>query len=399
MARSLSRSSGTERDMTRIAVVGGGIGGLTTAVALRRAGIDSIVYEGAEAFRAAGSGIWMPPNAMQIFTRLGIAAEVEAAGMPVRRAEVRRHDGQLLTAVNVRPLDKRYGCGTVAIHRSRLHEVLARHVGEGAIRMGRRCVRVDPEGGQRAVLQFDGGTRAVADVVIGADGLHSTVRRAVSPRAKVRQSGQVAVRGVTRRSLGLVLEGVSTEYWGPGIRFGLVRIAPHEIYWWCAFDAAEPGDTTGSTAATVEVDRAARGFPSTVARVVTGTPWEDRIVTPLADLEPLERWSWKRLVLLGDAAHAMTPNLGQGGAQAIEDAWVLAELLSAHEPSPEQGLRRYEAARRRKVDQVVRLSRWTGKMAHLRSPMGQRIRDLALRLTPGWVEGRQARWLYDVDGD
>jgi 2-polyprenyl-6-methoxyphenol hydroxylase-like FAD-dependent oxidoreductase len=384
--------------MTHIAIVGGGIGGLTAAIGLRRAGIHPTVYEAADDFRPIGAGIWMPPNAMQVFRRLGIAREVEDIGMQVRRAEVRDWNGRLLTAVDLAPLRDRYGCGTVAIHRGRLHEVLADHVGTDAIELGRRCVGVEPKEDAPATIRFEDGSRALAEVVIGADGLHSVVRDAVAPQARVRSTGQVAVRGICAVPLPPSLEGVSTEYWGPGMRFGIVRLGPEQTYWWYAFDddgtrgGAEPG------ASTAWVDRAARRFPSPVAEMVSGTAVEDRILTPLADLEPLGRWSRGTVVLLGDAAHAMTPNLGQGGAQAIEDAEVLAGVLGAEPASPVRAIRRYESLRRRRAHGLVRMSRWTGHLAHTRSRAARRVRDLALRLTPGWVEERQARWLYDAHG-
>lgn len=388
--------------MNSVAVVGAGIGGLTAAAALRRPGRRVRVYEAAPAFAEIGAGIWMPPNAMQVFARMGFADEVEAAGIPVRRAEVRDRGGRLLKAVELAPLRDRYGCGTVAIHRARLHEVLLARAGADVIRLGKRCEGLEVDDGRpgsacpdpRVRLRFADGSTATADLVIGADGVHSVVRGHVAPEARVRETGQVAVRGIAPVPLPPALGGVSTEYWGPGLRFGVVAIAPDESYWWCAYEPDAP--SRGIDPSSSWIEEVARRFPSPVADVVAATPASARIRTPLSDLPPLSAWSRGPVVLLGDAAHAMTPNLGQGGAQAIEDAWVLARELDRGEASITEALRAFEDCRRKKADLLVRTSRWTGAVAHLRSRWARGVRDFLLRRMPDWMEDRQVRALYDV---
>jgi 2-polyprenyl-6-methoxyphenol hydroxylase-like FAD-dependent oxidoreductase len=230
-------------------------------------------------------------------------------------------------------------------------------------------------------------------VVVGADGIHSSVRQQVSPGAAPLEGEQVAVRGIARGPVPSERMGVSGEFWGPGVRFGLAAIAPAETYWWCALDRDLLGDpvTPGPRVRALVGD-----FPDEVARAVENTPDDELIVTPLSELPPLPTWWRGRAVLLGDAAHAMTPNLGQGGAQAMEDAWVLADRLATHGDAVERAFAEYEEIRRRRAEAMTRASRWTGRLAHLSHPVGRRLRDAVLRLTPRWVDDRQARGMYHV---
>lgn len=377
--------------MDEIAIVGAGIGGLTTALALRQRGMDPVVYEGAPELEEVGAGIWMPPNAMEIFRRLGVAEAVEERGSPVHRAEVRQRRGGLLKSIRLGIYDEDAAGPTVAIHRGRLQGALAGALPGGRLVTDHRCVAVQPtDEGIR--LLFDGRPPRSARIVVGADGLHSKVREYVDPEARIRESGQIAVRGIAPVTLPRRLQGTSRELWGGPIRFGFSEIARDETYWWCAGDHRELGGEEGEALRSHVSSLAAR-FPSPIEWLVSQTPAHCLLRTPLHDLEPVERWWRGGVVLLGDAAHAMTPNLGQGGAQAIEDAFVLAEMLSTRK-SAGAAFGAYESTRRTRAETVARLSRWTGALAHVSNPAVRWMRDAALRLTPGWVDDRQARALY-----
>jgi len=394
--------------MDTVAVVGGGIGGLTLALTLEQRGIRARVYEGSPRLREAGAGIWMPPNAMQVYDRLGVAGAIAAAGMPVRRMEIATHRGRLLRSVDLDAVRRRLRTETVSIHRGRLQRILAQRLPAGRLRPGHRCTGLHPT--DRGVeIRFEEERPVEARVVVGADGIHSVTREHVAPETPVRASGQAAIRGIAPVALPEPLQGRSREHWGPSLRFGFTAIAPRETYWWCAYDvdrSETPFPRRAPDGGPEEVRSLADSFPDPVPRIVEATPRDDLIRTPLRDLPPLPTWYRGRVVLLGDAAHAMTPNLGQGGAQAIEDAWVLAESLARHwrEGSDIENafhtlaFEEYEDRRRRRAEEVATFSRWTGRMAQVANPVGRGLRDVLLKRMPRWIEASQAEKLYRGPG-
>jgi 2-polyprenyl-6-methoxyphenol hydroxylase-like FAD-dependent oxidoreductase len=243
-------------------------------------------------------------------------------------------------------------------------------------------------------MRFTNGETRIAQVVIGADGLRSRVRRLLFPGAALRYSGQTSWRGIARVRLPEALRDIGRETWSAGCRFGFSHISSDEIYWFAVQDAAANGrDEPGESLARLR--RTFGRFPAPTAESLGSTAADEVIRTDLSDLRRLPAWSAGRVALLGDAAHATTPNLGQGGAQAIEDAWVLARCLeecAEHGPA----FAKYEAMRRRKVDRVVTTSWWLGKLAHVGNPVGRRLRNVALRATPARVGERRLHELFEV---
>lgn len=378
---------------TDIAVIGGGIGGLTAAIALRRKGIDARVYERAPALREVGAGIWMPPNAMQVFDRLGIAADVQAAGQPIVTAEVYDRDAGLLGSMDIRAAARVFGFTNTALHRAALQQVLARHVGEDALQPGHELRGLE-QLDDRVRLTFANGSTLDARLVVGADGARSTVRAHLFPHARLRYSGQTSYRAVTRHLLPAAFQEVSREIWGPGCRFGFSAIGQAGVYWYATRDAPE-GETESAAEMKRRLAELARGFPEPVPELVATTDADAITRTDLHDLPPLRTWHDGRVVLLGDAAHATTPNLGQGGAQAVEDAYVLAEQLAAHADHA-GAFAAYERVRMATAYRVVRVSRRLGRVAHIANPIGRRLRNLLLRSTPDAVVMRQMMDLYGL---
>lgn len=377
-----------------IAVVGAGIGGLTLALALERRGVPVTLYEAAPRLREAGTGIWIPPNAMQILDRLEISGVVASEGMPIRRMEIRTRRSRLLRSVDLEAVGRSLGTTTVSIHRGRLHRILSEKIPPGRLRTGHRCVGLVEERGSGLLeLHFEGGFRARARLVVGADGIRSVVRKFVDPYTSVRSSGQVAIRGIAPTPLPDSHRGVSGEFWGPGHRFGFSAIGPEETYWWCAYDV--DGHAAGFSGHPLAGARAlGDAFPEPIPRLLEVTMPDGVISTPLEDLPSLRTWHRRRAVLLGDAAHAMTPNLGQGGAQAMEDAWVLGELLASDPDIASPLLDTYEESRRVRAERMATLSRWTGRLAQIANPLGRALRNTLLRRLPQRLEDQQAEALY-----
>lgn len=375
-------------------IVGGGIGGLSTAVALHQQGIDAVVCESAPELRAGGAGIWMPSNSLQVLDRLGLAHAVLDAGHPLRRGEVHDVTAGVLQVAALEAVARSFGFGTVAIHRARLQRILAEAVPGDRLRLGRECTHVDlDEDGVR--VRFRDGSVESGDVLIGADGLRSGIRAQLFPTARLRYSGQTSYRGVARMRLPESLADIGRETWARGCRLGFSAVAPDEVYWFAVEDAPAGGRADPDTTLHALRERYAR-FPAPATELLERTGAEGITRTDIFDLRPLPSWSAGRAVLIGDAAHATTPNLGQGGAQAVEDAWVLADCLARHQGRHARAFAEFESRRRARVQRVVTTSWYLGKVAHLRNPLLRAARNALIRATPDSVTERQFRALFEL---
>lgn len=373
-----------------VVIIGGGIGGLTTAIALQQHGIHAEVFEAAAEFRPVGAGIGVPPNAMYVLSQLGVSESVRRAGMVLEGAEVWEGD-DLLSRATFDAGPESHGQPMVFVHRAQLHHVLAGHLQPGTLHLGKvfRSL-VQQAGGVTA--HFDDGTDVTSDVLVGADGIHSLVRQSIFPDATLRYSGQSCYRGVARLSVSARLPERACEIWGGENRFGFGRISPDEVYWFAPFLAHAGASETCSERAEAVRHRYA-AFPAPVSDLIARTPVQEIIRTDVHDLLPLRSWSSGRVVLSGDAAHAMTPNLGQGGAQAMEDALALARALSQCATHAD-AFARYERVRRARVARIVRDARNLGWLAHLKPRWARRLRNIALKSIPKVATERQLHWLH-----
>ncbi|MGW4757373.1 FAD-dependent monooxygenase [Streptomyces chartreusis] len=383
----------------RIVIVGGGIGGLTAAAFLRRAGLSATVYEQAPALTEVGAGILVAPNAVRLLRRLGVMERLLRRAVPLEWAwEFRRWaDGRVLSVERLGGVCERlYGERTYTVHRADLLDTVRSAVPDAWVRLGRRCTAVEagPDG---AVLRFADGSVVAADVVIGADGVHSVVRGAVAGAAPTRYSGLCAFRTVVpaHSAPDFALRPAQTLWLGPGRHFVHYPIAGGDAVNVVAVaPAGDFTDESWSATATVEELRAEfAGWDPRVTDLVTAGGAPGRWA--LLDREPLPRWSRGGITLLGDAAHPMFPFFAQGAAQSIEDAAVLAHCLATSADSPEQALRRYEDARIERTTRLQRVSHARSDINHLPDGPEQRSRDAALAdsdplLRNGWIYGHDA---------
>jgi 2-polyprenyl-6-methoxyphenol hydroxylase-like FAD-dependent oxidoreductase len=358
----------------RVIIVGGGIGGLSAAIALQRRGHEVVVLERARRLEAVGAGITLFANAMSALERIGVADAVRAAGAPARHSAVLTSDGRELTTLPGDLLE-----GAVAVHRGDLQAALLD--GAGGARVGAEVVSVGQDADGVTVILAGGGEER-GDLVVGADGLWSKVRAAVAP-AMPRYGGYTAWRGVAPVA---VEEGRMSESWGAGERFGLVDIGLR-TYWFATANLPE-GETDDPDRRRDDLVRRFGDWHAPIGAVLQATPDGAILRGDVYYLDPLPRWSDGRVVLLGDAAHATTPGIGQGAAQAIEDAVVLADALS-HADSHTDALARYESIRRPRAELTLALSRRADRAAQLSSPLGRRVRNLVARRLPARVQQRQ----------
>jgi 2-polyprenyl-6-methoxyphenol hydroxylase-like FAD-dependent oxidoreductase len=366
----------------KAAIIGAGIGGLTTAIALQQAGIDFEIFEAAPELKPVGAGIVMASNAMQVFQRLGIEKRIMEAGLEIVNAYGVDQSFKLISGLAVKekvaPL---YGIGSYAFHRGRLQQVLLSAIDSKKIHLTKKLTSLNQDN-QKVSLNFEDGSVAESDLVIGADGIKSVVRKILFGEVPLRYSGQTCWRGMTKFTLPADKKFSSYEMWGKqkGMRFGFVPTAPDEVYYFTTFFANANGrDEPGQLKHSLLQKYSA--FGEIPMQLIKSTPEENIIRSDINDFKPIQRWSEGPVALLGDAAHATTPNLGQGGCQAVEDAYVIAKCLKTN-ASIEKGFVQYQNIRYQKAVHVVNLSWGFGKMTNIDNPFLQLLRNGFMKMMP-----------------
>jgi 2-polyprenyl-6-methoxyphenol hydroxylase-like FAD-dependent oxidoreductase len=362
--------------MERTAIIaGGGIGGLATAVALGRRGWRVEVLERAPAIGDVGAGLSLWPNGVRALDALGLGARVRENAMPETVGGLRDRSGRWLLRSDSAELERRYG-PVVMIHRARLLDLLREAVPPGALRLGAEVSGVRDDG-TRVEVAYGGGVSR-AGLLVGADGIRSAVRRAVWPGAPgPRYAGYTAWRLVVGPPEGGMSAGGET--WGRGERVGVVPLAGGEVYLFAVANAPEGERSADGEAA--ELRRRFGGWHDPIPSLLDAISEVAVLRGDIYDLPPLESYVSGRVALLGDAAHAMTPDQGQGANQALEDAVTLAALLDA-DPSVPSALAAYDRERRPRTQTIARRSRRTGAVAQWSSAPAVAVRDRLLRLVP-----------------
>ncbi|MGW8776454.1 FAD-dependent monooxygenase [Streptomyces sp. NPDC055796] len=365
----------TQRAVT---VVGGGIGGLAAAVALHRRGWRVEVLERAGDFTELGAGISLWPNALRALEVLGLAGAVRALGAVEATGGVRDRRGRWLSRTDNAELARRFGHPLVVLHRADLLRALREALPADSLRSGSEVSTIRDEGNRSVVVHRGGESRP--DLVVGADGLHSAVRRALWPAAAgPRYAGYTAWRMVTEPLPEPPREGAAT--WGRGARFGYTALPGGRMY--CFATATLPAGAASGSSESEYAELLGRfgAWPDPIPALLAAVPAGAVLRHDLHDLPPLPSFVRGRVALMGDAAHAMTPNLGQGACQALEDAVTLAHCLDTT-PDVAAALRSYDLLRRPRTQAITRRSARLGTVGQLSWPPAVLLRDTAARLTP-----------------
>jgi salicylate hydroxylase len=375
----------------RAAIIGGGIGGLSAANALNRRGLDVTVFEQAPTLGEVGAGVFIFPNSLRQLERLGFREALAAAGARVGPgSQYCRKDGTVVGPILT--TDSSGWNGMYGMHRADLLNALAAGLPPGIVHTGHRCVDFWQDDSV-ATVRFANGETAQADVVIAADGIQSTLQRFVVAPKPPEYSGVRAYRGLVARDRLDAWRDRTHQVWmGDGKHFMVFPVRAGTLLNYVGF-VPTSSETIESWSAIGDRDELAASF----------TGWDPQITTLLDKVEscfwwglydrsPLERWTNGRLALLGDAAHAMLPHLGQGANQAIEDGVALAVLLEGKTPGDVPDiLRDYERFRRVRTDVVQAESRQNG-LRYDSQYASLEQRDREIRNAPAL-----RRWLYDYD--
>ncbi|MFF3442759.1 FAD-dependent monooxygenase [Streptosporangium sp. NPDC002721] len=360
-------------------IVGGGIGGLAAAVALRRRGWRVEVCERAPEFTEIGAGLSLWPNALRALAALGLSDRVRKLGAVEASGGVRDRAGRWLARTDNAEIERRFGAPLVVLHRADLVRALIEALPEETLRPATTVtgIRDDGDGGGAVVAEHDGGNLR-ADVVVGADGLRSTVRSLRWPAARPpRYAGYTAWRTITEPLPAPLARGAAN--WGRGERFGYTSMPGGRVY--CFATATVPAGGAGPDGERAELRRRFGKWAEPIPTLLDAVPEAGVLRHDIYDLPPLPGYADGRVALLGDAAHAMTPNLGQGACQALEDAVVLASCLD-RAPDVASALADYDRRRRSRTQAVVRRSARLGAVGQWSWPPAAGARDLAARLTP-----------------
>ena len=373
-----------------ILIAGGGIGGLSAAIALRRAGFDALVFERAEELREVGAGISLWPNATRQLRRWGVLGEVERRAFPIQDGLLRSPDGAVLSRLGFGAHD----APSLLVHRAALHTALLRALPAWAVHTG-AALEDFVELGDRVRARFAGVGGVEGAALVGADGLRSAVRALLLRDGGPVYRGYPVWRGVAEGLAHVPGADRLTETLGAGRRFGIVPIGGGRVAWWAAANEPE-GTDDRPEGARAKLLRLFRGWHTPIPELLEATPEEAILKNPTYDRPPVRGWSRGRVTLLGDAAHPTTPNMGQGGCLAIEDGAVLAACLARDTGVP-AALREFERRRFRRVAGIVRQSLQYGHVAQWERPAAVRLRNALFRATPAAATRALMRRIHAFD--
>ncbi len=382
--------------MDNISIIGGGIGGLLTALCFEKLGIEYKLYERAEAFKIVGAGIWLSPNALQVFEWINpkLLREIQKSGNAFDRIMIANHKLKPISDSEQDFVKNEYGYTTMAIHRGVLQKILFSHIKADYIVFDKEFKQYSSIDNKTYEVEFADGTYIKTNAIIGADGINSLIRKQLFPKSTLRYSGQTCWRGVSNTKLSTELDSVGFTLWGQQLQFGVSKLDEDKTYWF-AVTLSEPNEKDDTTYLKSKLLKMFSEFDPVVHQLIQNTTTEKIIRGDLSDLNILNQWHSGNICLIGDAAHSMTPDLGQGGAQAIEDAYYLSNYIH-NSNTMEEAYTKFYNKRKSKVEKLVKQSRTTSKIAITSKPI-EIIRNFILKYTPEKLMQKQMIALYEID--
>ncbi len=379
----------------RVVIVGGGLAGLVAATALRNAGVPVRVFERTKELLPAGAVVSVMASAARALERNGLGDLVEEVCVPVVRLEYLDSQGKYLAQMPISDVAKELGTRTFIVLRSDMQLGMYRDLGDEIVELGAACVGFEQDE-QGVTVRFEDGREERGAVLLGSDGIRSTIRaqlRGDSPR----YAGYSGWRGVARMDPPPLPPGLGKQVGGRGRTWGAFGLSDNRIYWFSS-RKMEAGLGDGAGGRKEDVRQTFAGTPEWVREVIEATPEESIIRADIYDRPPVDRWGDGRVTLLGDAAHATTPNTGQGGSHAMLDGVVVAERLAAITASfgdsatVADALRSYEQQRIPETSKVVKEAGFVGTFVHFENPIACKFRDLVFyKATPKRVWRNRAK--------
>lgn len=369
-------------------IIGGGIGGVTAAIALKRVGLNVTVYERAEELREVGSGLPLWTNALRALHKIGLTDDLERLGAQVTAGSISTWNGDILADLRNEQLLKRLGTINIVVHRAELLALLLKTLGEDRVQLGTTCVGFTQDA-TGVCAQFADGQEVRGDMLIGADGIHSVIRTQLFGLIKPTYAGYTCWRGLAHTTR----TGLETWAWGKGYQFGITPMSRERAYWFAQKYTPE-GEKDKPGGRKREVLELFHDWHDPIPAVIEVTAETDILRNDIYELKHLRQWSQGRVTLLGDAAHAMTPNLGQGACQAIEDAVELGECLKT-KTDIDDALKLYEKRRVTRVNRIGWLAHLIGQVVQWENKVLSGARNTIVRSIPVSLEVKQLMWILD----
>lgn len=370
--------------MNSISIIGGGIGGLTLGNFLKQQNIDFKIYESASEIKPVGAGIAMAGNAMQIFDKLGLKEKIETAGTKMHALIITDEKLKTISKTDVLKLENKYKIFNIAIHRADLQKILSENISEHII-LNKRLSTIEKK--ENYHLTFEDNTEIESDIVFGADGVKSLVRNQILKSGEIRNAKQKCWRGILNTEIPEKYSHNAYEMWGKGKRFGFVKIKENTLYWYALVNEKFYYED-------FDLLKEFRDFHPDILEMISETAKENIILNDIIDIKPMDSWSAENLCLIGDAAHATTPNMGQGGCQAVEDAYVIGKLLET-EKDWNKVFARFEKIRKEKVHHIVNTSWTLGKVAQWEN--FTKIRNSIFRMIPETLNQKQMEKILKLE--
>lgn len=374
-----------------ILIIGAGIAGLTTAISLKQKGIDFLVVEAVPEIKALGAGLTLAGNAMRELKKLGLDNLIKNSGHSISEMIIQDDRGKSISVMNAKKFSQQHGLDNVAIHRGVLHNILLGQIDAAKIITGKKAIRVKEEG-SNIIVWFEDGTSLSAAGVIVADGIHSILRKQLISESLPRYSGYTCWRGIVHNKWNITHKAFET--WGAAGRFGYVPIGNNEVYWFaCKNSMANNPELKAWTVEDLRSNFAS--FAQPISDIIDSTTTE-LLWGDIYDLRPLTQFAFGKILLIGDAAHATTPNLGQGACMGIEDALMVAEFLQ-QDKEPDLAFKKFEKHRMPRTNFIVNTSYRMGKLAQLENQFLIPLRNQLLRLTPEFISNKRVAKVMGIE--
>ncbi|WP_313269142.1 FAD-dependent monooxygenase [Sphingobacterium sp.] len=373
-------------------IVGGGIAGLCAAIGLAKLGIEAHLYESASELKGIGAGFGLAANAMQALEHLGLKDEIIPIGHYLASYNILDQKGNMLAEPDTKSISRKYQQDNFAIHRADLHQFLLSKIPNTQIHLGKRAVSLERVG-EDIHVYFADGSHVQGQALFIADGVHSLLRQQLIPGSSPRYSGYTCWRATIDNSSIKLEKG--TETWGAKGRFGMTPLVNNRIYWYACINT-EAQNSVLKNWKTKELLDNFSDYHTPIPTILSETKDSELIANDIIDIAPLRQLAFDNILLLGDAGHATTPNLGQGACQAIEDIAVLMDELRTA-ASITLAFQRFEKRRLDRVNYICNTSWRIGKIAQWENPFLIGMRNFCMKIMPNRMKQQQLNKLLSVD--
>jgi FAD-dependent urate hydroxylase len=361
-------------------IIGAGIGGLTTGIALQQVGIDVEIYERVSETKAVGAGLTLWANAIHALDAIGVGDAIRELSVKTEAGGIHSMTGDNIMATDITTLEKHVGIPNIVVHRAELQSVLHDNF-NGSIHYTKQLKHYQ-QSADKVCAYFEDGTQAEGDILIACDGIHSPIRQQMFPDSKPIYAGYTAYRGIVDFDHARVGD-MWGESWGYGNRFGFTPLNNNRIYWFATANTPECKSALTSSHKQTLLNMF-KGWHNPIEELIIETPDDTILNNGIYEIAPLKSWQDGRVILLGDSAHAMTPNLGQGACQAIEDAVILGQLF-CETSDIETVLSHYQQRRIPRSNSILKQSQQMGKMGQLENRLLCNLRNTTFKFIPNSI--------------